>query len=82
MDHGIEELLEVDPLGKAVGSDEDAALSCSEHLDALLTLCRWEHPRYGVDGNARAEGVAKVGGHVVGRRDEPAEHDHLVALVH
>ena len=77
VDDGVEVLLQVDALRQAVGGDEHpAALGRADPRHALLALVRGHLAGHRVDGDAR-QAPAEVAGHVVGRRDEAAEHHHV-----
>ena len=80
MHDGIEGILQVDSLGQAVGGDQDpSALGGAEQGHARLALLGRHLAGHGADGDA-LQVLAQVAGHVVGGRDEAAEHHHVEPL--
>ena len=83
VDDRVEVLLEVDALGQAVGRDQDAPVVADQLLDPLApsssptspVTARTSRPRTTCRG---ASGATRE---VLGRRDEPAEHDRLEAVL-
>lgn len=77
MDDGVEELLEIDPFGEAVGCDKDTLdrlfLVRRRHVgDTITTLVRRENARHGFDGELRKD-FAQTVAHMLGRRQITAE---------
>ena len=79
MNDGIEQLLQIDAFGQAVGSNQQPLLGCGHVV----------YPRAPVLGGQRAghrlyaqfrEGFAETGGNVIGGRDEAAEDDRVGAV--
>ena len=74
MEHGIEVLLQVDPLGQAVGTDEDELAAIGdEGCDALLALGRGEPSGDRFHAGLPRKRAAKVARDVLRGIDEAAE---------
>ena len=84
VDHGVEQLLKVDPLRQAVRSDKDALICGSTFLrrhfrDAIATFVRCQFTRHGLHIQL-GEGRTKPFLHVFGRGEVAAEDDGVSAV--
>ena len=75
MHHGVEVLLEVDPLAEAVGADQHVAFETVHSPDPLGPLLGWKIPGDRDDGHVFGQPGSKLIGQVLGGGDETAEDD-------
>ena len=79
VEHGVEMVLEVDPLRQAVGGDQDPLLRAGQLLDLLPALLVAQGTRDRAHVGAGQQ-LAELVGEVVGGVDEAAEDDRPVAV--
>ena len=81
MQHRVEILLEVDAFAEAVGADQDTLAGLGKLEHTLFAFRRGQRACDGGDFDTLGQPFAKLSGDVLGRGNEAAEHDGVVAFL-